>query len=425
MASSRRTYDTDVITLRTVFAKNVVNSNIPALRVLTADGTGGTYWAIPSSLGQNPSFNEIITSAATYTADLSYNRFRLLAGEGIGMVNGSAGSNQTTLYAKAFNTVDVSGNNTFYAFNNGTLTPNIRFAATGAIQVRSDPTTNTVFVDGPVSNPYIVSTGQYGFYQLKVTPQASTITASTIGWGGDFITANSPSTLLRMIGYNDIELSTNITTNSVFFKISTFTSQGYLDTSTIAAVAYPNAISTVSSLYTLNSVFNSTIASVSSLGGFSFSSVVSSINALAMSTGGNFYTLTGLIAEKADISQLLYEVGVINNNSKSTVTGLGSAGYVSTTGGIFTGTFANVVNSTLTGNASLFTRDSGSYFLFTVGSAGYTVSLPTAQSGWNAVVKNMAASSDNLTVNTTTPLVLTPGSGNTVVSDGSNFYSIY
>ena len=330
MASSRRTYDTDVITLRTVFAKNIVNSNIPALRVLTADGAGGTYWAIPSSLGENPAFNEIITSAGTYTADLSYNRFRLLAGEGVGMVDGPVGSNQTTLFGKGFMEVDVSGENAFYSFSNNTLNPFIRVATTGAIQARADPTTNTLFIDGPVSNPYIVSTGQYGFYQVKVTPQASTVTSSLQGWEGDFITANSPSTLLRMIGLNDIKLSTNITTNSIFFSISTFTSQDYLNISTAAGSAYPNAISTVSSLYTPLAAFNSTITNLSSFTGFSFSSVVSSINALAMSTGENFYTLTGLINARATIIQLNSEISNVNRNIRSTVQGLGSSGYIST-----------------------------------------------------------------------------------------------
>lgn len=344
MASSRRTYDTDVITLRTVFAKDVVNSNIPALRVLTADGAGGTYWAIPSSLGQNPAFNEIITSGGTYTADLSYNRFRLLAGEGIGMVNGAAGSNQTTIYGKAFTNVDVSGENAFYAFANNTLNPSIRVATTGAIQARSDPATNTLFIDGPVSNPYIVSTGQYGFYQLKVTQEASSITSSLQGWTGDFITANSPSTLLRFIGYNDIHLSTNVTTNSVFFTISTFTSKGYLDISANAYGAYPSSLSTVSSLYTPYSVFASTITSLSSIGGFSFSSVVSSINALAMSTGEQFYTLTGLINARVTFDQEKFDL-------TSTVAGLGSAGYLSTGGGAVVG--IDQFNSTIEGLGSL------------------------------------------------------------------------
>lgn len=425
MASSRRTYDTDVITLRTVFAKNALNSNIPALRVLTADGAGATYWAIPSSLGQNPAFNEIITSAATYTADLSYNRFRLLAGEGIGMTNGSPGSNQTTLYSKAFTTVDVSGDNSFYAFTSNTVTPYINFATTGPIQVRSDPATNTLFIDGP----YSVSTGQFCFTQLKVTPKASTITSSVTTWGGDFITANTPSTLFRFIGYNDIQLSTNVTTNSVFFTISTFTSKGYLDISANAYGAYPSSISTVSSLYTSLNLFNSTVQSISSAGGFNFSSVVSSINALAMSTGETFYTLTGLINARATIVQLNSAISNVNSNIQSTmistVGGLGTAGYLSTSGGVFTGTFANVINSTLGGNASLYTRDTGSYFLFTVGSPGYTLSLPAAQSGWNVVVKSLTASSDNLTIDTTTPFTLTPGSGNTIVSDGASFFKIY
>lgn len=426
MASSRRTYDTDVITLRTVFAKNSINSNIPALRVLTADGAGGTYWAIPSSLGENPAFNEIITSAGTYTADLSYNRFRFLAGEGVGMVNGPAGSNQTTLFGKAFTSVDISGENSFYSFSNNTLTPFIRVATTGAIQARADPTTNTLFIDGPVSNPYIVSTGQYAFYQIKVTPQTSTITSSNQGWNGDYLTANSPSTLLRLIGYEDIKLSTNITTNSVFFTISTFTSKGYLDISATAYSAYPSSLSTVSSLYTQLTVFNSTITSLSSLGGFSFSSVVSSINALAVSTGENFYTLTGLINARATIIQLNSEIANVNSNMRSTVQGLGSAGYLSTSAtGVLTGTFANVITSTLGGNANLYRQDTGSYFLFTVNNPGYTVSLPSAESGWNVVVKNLTTSAESLTINTTTPFVLTAGQGNTIVSDGINFYSIY
>jgi hypothetical protein len=333
MASSRRTYDTDVITLRTVFAKNVVNSNIPALRVLTADGTGATYWAIPSSLGGIPAFNEIITSAGTYTADLSYNRFRLLAGEGIGMVNGPSGSNQTTLYSKAFSEVDVSGDNSFYAFTSNTVTPNIRFAATGAIQVRADPATNTVFIDGPETAPYIVSTGIYGFSQLKVTDAASTITSSLQGWNGNFITANSPSTLLRFIGYNDIQLSTNVTTNSVFFTISTFNSADYLNISTAAYSAYPNAISTVSSLYTSLTLFNSSFNYLSSLDGASYSTLESTINGIAISTGTEFYILTGLINARATIIQLNSEISNVNLNIQSTSIGLGTLGYISTGGG--------------------------------------------------------------------------------------------
>lgn len=342
MASSRRTYDTDVITLRTVFAKNAVNSNIPALRVLTADGAGGTYWAIPSSLGENPAFNEIITSAGTYTADLSYNRFRLFAGEGIGMVNQS---NATVVFGKCFSELDVSGGNKFYAYTDNQVTPYIRVATTGAIQARSDPATNTLFIDGPASKPYIVSTGVYGFSDIKVTQAASTITSTLQNWSGNFITANSPSTLLRLIGYNDIQLSTNVTTNSIFFAISTFTSKGYLDISANAYGAYPSSMSTVSSIYTSLSSFNSTVSYLSSITGFSFSSVLSSVNALAMSTGEQFYILSGLINARATIIQLNSEITGVNNNLKSTVAGLGTTGYISTPSFVSSLQFTSLTNT--------------------------------------------------------------------------------
>ena len=329
MASSRRTYDTDNITLRTVFAKNPGNSNVPALRVLTADGTGACYWGIPSSLGLNPSFNEIITSAATYTADLSYNKFRLLAGENIGMVNGPSGSNQTTLYAKAFSQLDISGENSVFAFTNGQLDSSVTFAGENGIQLRADPATNTFFIGGTGNTITTISTGIYGFHQLKVTSAASTITSSILDWGGDYITASSPSTILRFVGYNDIQLSTNVTTNSVFFTISTFTSQGYLGMSNAAFSAYPSSLSTVSSLYVQTNVFNSTLASYST-NGVQWSSVQSSIHALAMSTGDEFYRLTGLINARATIVQLNTNINTVNSNIVSTTQGLGTVGYIST-----------------------------------------------------------------------------------------------
>jgi hypothetical protein len=333
MASSRRTYDTDAITLRKVFAKDPGNSNIPALRTLTADGQGGTFWAVPSTLGVYPSFNQIVTSGGTYTADLSYNTFRLTAGENIGMVDGSPGSNQTYVYAKAFSQFDVSGENSVYAFLNNQLDSSVTFAGQGGITLRADPATNTMFIVGPASNAYTVSTGIYGFSQLKVIDAASTITSSIQNWQGNYITATSPSTTLNLIGIDDIHMSTNVTTNSVFVTISTFTSKGYLDISAHAYGAYPSTLSTVSSLYVQTTVFNSTVEYLSSSSGFGFSSVVSSINALAMSTGMEFYILTGLINARATIIQLNTEISNVNTNIQSTSIGLGTLGYISTGGG--------------------------------------------------------------------------------------------
>jgi hypothetical protein len=323
MASSRRSYDTDSITLRTVFAKNPGNSNIPALRVLTADGAGATYWAVPSTLGQNPSFNQIITSAGTYTSDLSYNTFRLTASDGIGMLNGPTGSNQTLVYARAFRQFDISGNNTINsAYGNLTRTT-VTFAGENGVQLRGDPTTNTFFIGGSGRSNTFISTGIYGFSQVKVTPSVSSVTSSVQQLDGDYISANSPSTLLRFLGVNDIQLSTNITTNSVFFTISTFTSQGYLNISNAAYSAYPSTLSTVSSLYVPTTTFISSLAALSS-SGVQWSSVQSSINALAISTGNEFYRLTGLINARATIIQLNATINQVNSNIVSSTKGVTS-----------------------------------------------------------------------------------------------------
>ncbi len=386
MSSSRRTYDTDNITLRTVFAKNPGNVNVPALRVLTADGTGSCYWAIPSSLGQNPSFNEIITTAGTYTADLSYNKFRLLAGENIGMVNGAPGSNQTTLFGKAFSQIDISGDNTVYAFWENQLHSAFKIAGEGGIQVSADPTTQTIFINGP-SGVINVSTGIYGFNQVKVTPTTSTITSNILNYGGDFITATSPSSLLRFLGYNDIILSTNVTRDAVFFTISTFTSQDYLAISNAAYAAYPSTLSTVSSLYVQQTLFNSTVEYLSSYSGFGFSSVVSSINALAMSTGQNFFTLSGLInANAVAIGNLSNAVAQTNLNIISTVAGLGSAGYLSTAGGGSGDVTSAQLKSTVVGLGTSGYLSTGGQGLF---STVYINLQPQDAPAWNSNVPSL------------------------------------
>ena len=318
MASSRKTYDTDSITLRTVFAKNVDNTNIPALRTLTADGAGRCYWAIPSTLGVLPAFNEIVTSAGSYTADLSYNTFRLNAATGIGMFDGASGSNQTNIYAKCFTNIDVSGGNSIYAFSNNYLTPYVRLAGQGSIQVIGDPATNTLIINGPTQPPYAVSTGIYGFNTLKVTPAASTITADVYKWNGDILTADSASTILRFSGVNDIKLSTNVTNDAVFFTISTFTSKGYLDISAAAFSAFGNTTSSISSLYLPISTYSTVV-------GLNFSTTNGTIWEQSTITGEEFWILTGLINARATIIQLNSEIANVN----STITGLGTLGYVS------------------------------------------------------------------------------------------------
>ena len=359
MASSRRTFDTDSITLRTVYAKNGTNTNIPALRALTADGSGGTYWRMPSSFGINPSFNQIITDAGTFTADLSYNVFRLTSGEGIGMTGGPPGSNQTYLYAKAFGQVDVSGANSLYAFSNDVLTPSFKIAATGGLQLRSDPQQNTLYVDGPLTTQ--ISSGYYGFNKILVIP---TNTSSQ----GNTLFANSPSTQLTLVGVGDVILSSFYSTNTVYFTVSSYTAKDFLGMSTLANSATSTINSTLNNLYVLKTDFSTATGSVSTNSFSNTSSVTSTIYGISSFFVTQFDILTGLINARATIAQLNTNVGTFQTSLSSFSTNYIELNqYLSSTAGL-----ANQVSSIVTiSNVSSIYLFGGTLYNFSAGSILY------------------------------------------------------
>jgi len=359
MASSRRTFDTDSITLRTVYAKNGTNTNIPALRALTADGSGGTYWRMPSSFGINPSFNQIITDAGTFTADLSYNVFRLTSGEGIGMTGGPPGSNQTYLYAKAFGQVDVSGANSLYAFSNDVLTPSFKIAATGGLQLRSDPQQNTLYVDGPLTTQ--ISSGYYGFNKILVIP---TNTSSQ----GNTLFANSPSTQLTLVGVGDVILSSFYSTNTVYFTVSSYTAKDFLGISSLANSATSTINSTLNNLYVLKTDFSTATGSVSTNSFSNTSSVTSTIYGISSFFVTQFDILTGLINARATIAQLNTNVGTFQTSLSSFSTNYIELNqYLSSTAGL-----ANQVSSIVTiSNVSSIYLFGGTLYNFSAGSILY------------------------------------------------------
>ena len=324
MASARRTFDTDSITLRTVFAKNGNNTNIQALKVLTADGSGGTLWKMPSSFGTNPSFNQIVTTAGTFTADLSYNTFTMTSGEGIGMTAGPAGVNQIYLYAKAFNQVDVSGANSLYAYSNATLTPSFQLAGTGGIELRSDPGRNIVYVDGPLSTE--ISSGQYTFNRILVIPTVSTLTSNIPNPTGMMLAAASPSSLLTFSGVGDVILSSIYSTNQIFFTVSSYSAEAFLNLSAQSFSFTSNILSTISSLYVTKPDFSTATTVLSTQSFSNTSSITSTIYGISTFFANRFNVLEGLILARATIDQLDTNV----DNFQTALSSL-SANYISYT----------------------------------------------------------------------------------------------
>ena len=368
MASSRRTYDTDFITLRTVYAQNSNNVKIPALYALVADGSGGTRWSIPSTLSTNPSFNQIITTGGTYTADLSFNTFRLFAGQGIGMVNGTPGSNETFIYAKAFNQIDISGADSLKSFSNGILTQSVKFATAenAYIQLRTDSDTNTLFIDGPMTQT--ISTGYYGFNKFVIIPSVSTIQTNLTAYPKNTLFADSQSTQITFAGVNDLILSTNYSTNQVFFTVSSFTAAGYLALSGETFSVYNRLISTISSGFVTVPNFSTGAINLSTLSFSNASSVNSSIFGVSTYFGGRFDFLNSLINTRATIEQLNTVTGNFQISISSFSTNYMSyTDYISSAAGIL-----NQISTTLflSGISTIYVYD-GNLINFSVGSITY------------------------------------------------------
>ena len=257
-SQQRRTFDTDIITLRTVNIRGSSNSLIPGGKVLTSDGLGGTVWVNPSTATGLSAFQQIITDAGTYTANSISTTFSLNSGQGIGMTQGAPGSNQTYIYAKAFSEVDISGNNTLYAYSNATLTPAIKFAGTGGIGIRSDCTTNTVFFDSIAADRSTISL--LAFSKAFVLSNTSTVSAgiSSLENKGTYLNAASPSSVIKYIGLGDIILTVDSMQNAIYFGMNQSTNA----VSTLTSLVNEN-YSTISSIYTPKTDFSTAIIQIS------------------------------------------------------------------------------------------------------------------------------------------------------------------
>lgn len=377
---NKKSYDTDEITLRKVYARTSTNTAVPAMTVLTADGTGGTYWAIPSTLGYNPSFNQIATDAGTFTASLPYNTFTLSQGGGIGFVQGAA-TNQMYIYSKGFNQITAVGGNTLYGFSNNVTTPTLNFAGTNGISLQANPATNTLTFTG---NGIPISTTLNSFQSLKVFPSLSTPTGQISSLSGfTVLSANNYSSILTLAGTGQISLTSDYNANAVFIGLNAST----LVTSNLTSIIVSTTNVTTSS-FTLIDTYSQLQKNLYSYNGNLFlngvavsgaaASLVTSVNAgsnIIMGPSGSGGGTQGDVTVNVDMSFLA-----------STVIGLGTAGYISTGGGSINATglvsTANLVS--LVSTANLATLVSTSYLasqlrstVLGLGTSGYLSSLNT------------------------------------------------
>lgn len=187
------TLDTDVIQVRTVYARTPQNDFIPSSHILIANGDGGTRWNSVSSIFPVSSFKTVQgNTATTYSADLSNNLLKI-------------------------STTGVQG--TFQSY--------------------VDPLTNALMLSNSLP-PYVVCNGS--------VPEVNTTVLNPIP-NSQFLTQVTGQSSIKFLGVGDVRFSTITSQNAIFVSISSFTSRGY---STISGETFswrPTLTSTLSTSY--------------------------------------------------------------------------------------------------------------------------------------------------------------------------------
>lgn len=356
---SRNTLNTDGITIRRVNALTSSNTYIPALTTLTSDGHGGTFWAVPSSLGGIPAFNRIVADNYTIAATAPSNTLYISTSQGMGSFVNST-TNLVTFYSKAFTQIDISGGNSIQSYSNSVVSPTLNLVGRNGIRISGDPFTQSLFFDNQVT---AISTGIYGYSKFNVISNASTLQLASINNSNNlFITANSTSSILNVVGVGDILLNANSTSNALFMTISTFNSSEYLRISTVAHQTYASTLSTVSSLFcplstmiqatsTLSSIVINSLLSTSA--GISVRQTFDENNLMNNYTEINLFRLLSSSVQRYIDSNVITFNQINSNISNIFTSSINTTSFI----GPFSGT-ASDLNKTLTASPINFRLDS-------------------------------------------------------------------
>ena len=203
MAAATKSVDTNFLSLRTVYEKNVKNQNTSSTKVLASDGLGGTFWAAPQTLGALPTFNTFQTSAEKYIATETNRTLRLSVGDGFSM-------RESTLYGASLSYIDVSGST---SINNSKL----KITTTGFISASSDSNTNTILLCSSKPAPAL-STGDLYFQQLKIISSVQAPLDTSQFGGNALFSGDSYTFYTTFAAVSPLALSSFTTSkDSIFF----------------------------------------------------------------------------------------------------------------------------------------------------------------------------------------------------------------
>jgi hypothetical protein len=311
-ASSRRTLDTDYITLRKVFAKLSDNSQVPADAVLTSVGDGRVYWASPSTLGGLPTFSEIQFDTTRYIGTNNIHILRISASNGIGVsTTVSSTTSSLQLIGQNFSQIDVSGVSSLNAFSNFLLNNSLHVANTGFLSTATTPSQMLVSLTSLRTAPAL-STNIISYQALKVISSLAA-PEDTSPFRGNTIWSKTDTNIFPVLaGYQDFVFQTNFIPPVVGIELSSFSAKEFLGLSTAAATSFVSTLSTISSLYTQKNIFSTAMISLSTTEWKNYSTNVSTMIELSNYTQTTYNQKFGDTLSRATILQLNDQFGILN-----------------------------------------------------------------------------------------------------------------
>ena len=168
MASSQKSQDIDVLSVRKIFAKGDNNTTIPANSFLGTDGKGGTQWVDISTIKNGITFNTFTTTQSTFTSGPASSQFSILDGDKAGLLPSNSG-NSVTMYAKAFGKIHVLGEESIESFHplTGHINSNVLLSGTGVIDISTEPDSQLIKFYSPDGAASSMSTVVGNFSSLN------------------------------------------------------------------------------------------------------------------------------------------------------------------------------------------------------------------------------------------------------------------
>lgn len=298
MAAATKSLDTDFLSLRTVFEKNVQNQNISSTKVLASDGQNGTFWSPSQLLGGLPTFNAFESSAGKFIATEANRTLRLFASDGFSM----SGS---TINGASLQYFDVSGSRSISSNK-------IKIATTGFISTSTDKKTNTITFFSSKPAPAL-STGDLYFQQLKIISSVQAPLDTRLFGGNSLFSGNSYDFYTTLAAVSPLAFSSFTTTKQVFLSMYPYSAAGFLKMSTTVGSMFISTMSSISTLFITKPDFSTGMGSISTTEFLNHSTNVSTLVELSNYSQTRYLNAVGETLARAFIVQLTDQFGILNS----------------------------------------------------------------------------------------------------------------